>query len=354
VTRLVTTGYETGDVAEIGRSQVGTNGSITLQTASPAARTPGVYCLRVATVGNSAGIPTFKEFDLGTSKTDLWVRFSLWCSLAREAAFAMVADSAGTAQACITWAPDGFLRLRLGNADSGTLLGTSALTVAANTWHTIDWRMQISSTTSGIGEVWLDGSRQINFSGDNTNTANANVRYVWLGYGVTVGSIGGGQYFAFDDIAINDTAGTLNNGQIGEGRVVLLKPTGAGSNTNQTRGGTDTGANWSQTSELPPSLTQYVYAATAGVRDTYALQDLPAGSWAVNAVEVVAYAQNSDASAGSLAPTIKSGPTTSEGTATALAATASYVRHLYETDPATGLGWTTSAANALEAGTTVR
>jgi hypothetical protein len=159
---------------------------------------------------------------------------------------------------------------------------------------------------------------------------------------------------AFDDLAVNDTAGTVNNGQIGDGRVVLLKPNGAGGNAGQSRGGSDSGANWSQVEELPPSMTDYVYSATAGTRDTYALEDIPAGSWSVNCAEVLAYAQNSDAGGGSLGLTVKSGATTNEGTAQSLTATAAYYRQLYEADPATSVAWTNAAVNALEAGTTVR
>jgi hypothetical protein len=170
---------------------------------------------------------------------------------------------------------------------------------------------------------------------------------------ITIGAVNG-YYHAFDDIAINDTNGSINNGQIYDGRVVLLLPNGAGSTTGQTRGGTDSGANWSQVDELPPSLTDYVYSATAGTRDTYTLENLPAGTWAVNCCQVLAYAQNNDAGAGSLGLTVKSGATTNEATAQALVVGAQYYRQLYETDPDTSAAWTTSAVNALEAGTTVR
>jgi hypothetical protein len=161
-------------------------------------------------------------------------------------------------------------------------------------------------------------------------------------------------YAAFDDLAVNDTAGTLNNGQIRDGRVVLLVPTGAGSNTALTRGGTDSGANWSQVDELPPSMTDYVYSATAATRDTYALSDLPAGIASINVADVVALVQNSDAGAGSIGLTVKSGSTTNEGSALALGATAAFIHQQYETDPATSAAWTASAINALEAGVTVR
>jgi hypothetical protein len=225
--------------------------------------------------------------------------------------------------------------------------------MSIDAWHLIEWRYQITSSTVGTTEVWLDGARVITFTGDNSQSGTSvNVASLLLGVQNTITV--SGYYQAIDDIAANDTAGSINNGQIFDGRVVLLKPTGAGSNAAQTRGGTDSGANWNQVDEFPPSLTDYVYSATPGTRDTYALADLPAGTWAVNAVEALAYAQNSDASAGSLGLTVKSGATTNEGAAQALGVSGQYFRQLYETDPATSAAWTTAAVNALEAGTTVR
>jgi hypothetical protein len=74
----------------------------------------------------------------------------------------------------------------------------------------------------------------------------------------------------------------------------------------------------------------------------------------INVVEAIALAQNSDAGAGSIGLTIKSGATTNEATAISLGTSAGYVTSRWETDPATTAAWTTSAVNALETGATVR
>jgi hypothetical protein len=357
VTRLLTCGYETGDINEAGVTNVGSSALLTVVTASPTPRLSGSYCLKCTSFATNG--TSYKAFSLGT-KTEVWIRFGFWAHPATDAServFAGLLDSVNGFQACITFNPvDGLIRARqYGSQGSiaGTLLGASSLTMSIDAWHLIEWRHQMTSATVGTTEVWVDGARVINFTGDNTQTGTA-VNVATLQLGVATATTVSGYYQAIDDIAVNDTAGSINNGQIYDGRVVLLKPTGAGSNTNQTRGGTDSGANWNQVDEFPPSLTDYVFSATAGTRDTYALGDLPAGTWAVNACEVLAYAQNSDASAGSLGLTVKSGATTNEGTAQALGISGQYFRQLYETDPATSAAWTTAAVNALEAGTTVR
>lgn len=361
MTRLLTCGWETGDINESGVTTIGTsNNTVTVVNSTPTPRSPGVYCLKLTATGTTSW-QSYKAFTVAAAKTDIWVRFAIYIHSAGstgESTIGGTLDSVGMAVNCINWDPSSnVMYLRQGNGFGGTLLATSTGTLTPDVWRLIDWRTQITNASSGVTEVWVDGTRIINFSGDNSYFAALNnVQTVRLGLTTINGNSPSGAYFAFDDIAINDTNGTINNSQIGDGRVVLLKPNGAGSNTNQTRGGTDSGANWSQVDEMPPALTDYVYATTAGTRDTYALENIPAGvtGWPINNIEVVAYAQKSDALAGSLAPTVVSGATTDEGAATALTTSPSYVRQQYETDPNTSAAWTAAALNALEAGTTAR
>jgi hypothetical protein len=342
MTRLVTTGWETGNPDE---NQTGAaDAAWTCTTSSPVPKSPSVYALRAT--GGSAG----KQWVFAAAKTDVYVRVRFYSvSITSIGSLFAFYDSAATLQVHMDWSTaDNLLRVYRGSGTTNLIGGPSTLPAPINTWHLLEMRWQATSATVGIIQVWLNGTLVINVSGvDNTATANVNVQRFEINAGSGTGS-------GFDDLAINDTAGSINNGQIGDGAVVLLKPTGAGSNTAQTRGGTDSGANWSQVDEVPASMTDYVFSATAATRDTYALQDLPAGSWTVNTVEVVAYAQNSDAGAGSLGLTVKSGATTNEGTAQSLGTTAMFLRQQYELDPNTTAAWTNANVNALEAGTTVR
>lgn len=352
MTRLVTCGWETGDVNEQG--SFGGSASDAVVTSTPAPRSPGSYCWKTST----ANLSGYRSFAFAATKTDVWVRFAVFLHGATGGAgqeIVQFLDSTGSLQGCVAWqSTDQFLRVYRNTASGGLVLGTSILQLPPDQWHTVEVRWQITSTTVGTVEVWVDDTRWLNLTSvDNTNTVNANVQSVRVGATSTLGSVAG-TYMAVDDLAINDTAGSINNGQIHDGRVVLLKPNGAGSNTGLTRGGTDTGANWSQTNELPPSMTQYVFSATAAIRDTYALEDVPAGSWTVNCCEVLALAQNSDTGTGSLGLTVKSGATTNEGTAQNLGTGAQYFRQLYELDPNTSAAWTVANVSALEAGVTVR
>lgn len=351
MTRLVTCGWETGDVNESNATGGGSSGSVV--SSSPTPRSPGTYCLQFSWSVYPSATNGYRQWVLPAPITDIWTRFGFYPVTAfSEQIFISFLDSSGGNQGYVSWNPtDTLMRAYTG---SNTLLGTSTLPVAGSLWHTVEVRWQITSATVGTVEVWVDGQRFINATGvDNTATSNLNVQRVQIG-GMNSTTI---TNFSFDDLAINDTNGTINNGQIGDGRVVFLRPNGASlvSNTNQSRGGTDSGANWDQVNDVPFSMSDYVYSSTVGTRDTYTLQDIPAGTWAVNCVQEVVQALNSDSGAGAIGLTLVSGSTTVEGTAQTLVISAqNLLGPVYETDPNTGAAWTNAAVNALEAGTTVR
>ncbi|HEY1292923.1 MAG TPA: hypothetical protein VGJ60_07590 [Chloroflexota bacterium] len=350
--RLLTCGWETGDPNEAGTNFLGPSAEIFAVNSTPVPRA-GNWCCRMG-INSISGADVYKTFNFG-ARTEVWVR---WAAQFRSPQLAggtewMVArlrDSGGTAVACLTYSRvDGFIRARQGGATNTTLLGTSQ-SAPLLVWHTLEWRHQMTSLTQGITELWVNGSQQISFSGDNSAGTLLNVAQLDLGvWGST-------RYWwhAVDDLAINDTTGAINNGRPGDGRVVLLTPNAVGSSTTWLRlSGPDSGANWSQVDDNPMAMTDYVESFTIGDRDLYAVADLPAITTSVNAVDNLVLAQAVDVGA-SLAPTIKSGTTINEAAASALTTTPAYVRTQYETDPNTSAAWTPAAVNAAEVGITAR
>lgn len=360
MTRLMTSGWETGDPNESGTTIVDVLGVMTLSAVSstPTPRA-GNYCLKGLATTNTANnnFGLYKQFILPSAAADMWVRFAIYLHFSTgggEVTLITFLDPTSQATACVTYnVGDSLLRARQSLYYAGALLGVSAVSMAQDTWHLIEVRQQITSTTAGITEVWLDGNRVINFSGDNTSSSGLTTQYVCVGSVYTSNAIGTGGYWAIDDLAINDTSGSLNNARPGDGRVVLLTPSGAGVNAPVLlRGGTDSGANWSQVDEVPPSLLDFVYSNTPGDRETYAMTDLPANA-GVRVVEELIFGRNSDVGAGSIGPTIKSGSTTNELTAISMGTSVGYIGGRWETDPATGIAWSSAAVNAVEAGVTI-
>lgn len=354
MTRLLTTGYETGDVEEAGVTVLGANTTFTCVNTNPVPRA-GSFCWKIDNPSSTFNV-SYKSFLLPAAKTDVWARWAVYVhftsTITRTVTLAKWMDATANDQLELRWDMDTeAFEVRRGS----TSVATGSGTMPADSWHVLEWRIQILTATTGLTEVWLDGNKIVDFSGDTSNTATLNVQSLRLGMNNSSAS-SGNNFIAFDDIAINDTLGTVNNGRPQDGRVVLLQPTGAGSSAQWVRGGTDTGANWSQVSELPPSLAQYVGSATVGNRDLYAFSDLPGGIaiQAVNVVEAIAYAVNSDAGGGSIAPTIKSGAVTNEATAIGLSTSAAYIQGRWEQNPDGNVAWTPAAVNAIEVGVTVR
>ena len=358
MTRQLTLGWETGDIAEMGTTTIGTNNSLTVVNTTPTPRA-GSYCLKSTITSSATWGPTFLTVSWAAAKAEVWVRFAFFLHTSGSAnlAIAELRDPTPASQTALAIGQsDGLLRLYRGGVTTGTLLGTASTAMGLDSWHVIEWRTLISTTTTGTSEVWLDGNQVITLSGDNSNTATLTVQSLLLGCASAGGAVGStGAYMAFDDLAVNDTtASTPNNARPGDGRIILLKPNGAGSSTQLARGGTDTGANYSQVNEIPPSMAQYVGSPTVAQRDLYALDNLPVAAQSINVVEVIALAQNSDAGGGSVGLTVKSGATTNEAAAIGLSTSSAYVRSRWETDPNTGAAWTGTAIDALEAGVTVR
>jgi hypothetical protein len=104
---------------------------------------------------------------------------------------------------------------------------------------------------------------------------------------------------------------------------------------------------------FPNSDVDYVHTAAAGATDTYAMEDAGSASGAVLAVRVAAYARKEAAALHSFAVVARTGGTTYVGTPSDLPATLAYawVKSTWVTNPGTGVAWTLSDVNGLEAGT---
>jgi hypothetical protein len=100
-------------------------------------------------------------------------------------------------------ATTGTISLRNGAYSSGTILGSSASPISANTTHYLEW--DITFANSAAYNVYLDGVSIISGTGDTTATANNTISGVSLQSGVGAGVV------TFDDFYLFDTSGSINN-----------------------------------------------------------------------------------------------------------------------------------------------
>lgn len=222
---------------------------------------------------------------------------------------------------------------------------TTSTTFSTNTTYRIEFYGLIHDTT-GAYRLQVDGvvpgksgGGTMDQSGlDTRNGATTTINRWRLGAGTTLES--------FTDDHAFDTAGN----DIGAGQVETLYPNGAGDLADLTRGGADSGANWSQCDEATANgATDYVQSTGSNQRDTYTFQNRSI-SGTPRAVQVTTYVI---AVTGS--PTFKNQLRISgvnyDG-ATTHTATSGFdcYTEIWNTNPATTAAWTDADIDGLQAG----
>lgn len=241
----------------------------------------------------------------------------------------------------------------------GTALAT--FTVGIDAWHYIE---VYYDTTAADGSekvtIKYDGSDQVTRT-DLTLTSKT-ITVIQAGmYNGSASAITGTDVY-FDDIAINNGTGTLNNSWCGEGKIVASLLTGAGDNAATT-------GIYSYINEIPPTNTAtsgstMIELDSNGVIADYNTTDsstLGIDSYdTIVAVSVLARVREEAAGTSSYQLRIKSasGGTVTSTTAadagnatprTNPASTTAWLRPLYsETDPTTGVAWTPTGTNSID------
>jgi hypothetical protein len=241
------------------------------------------------------------------------------------------------------------MTVKRGAPNVGTALETGTQVISQDVWHCLEIWIYVDND-AGTGRVVtkVDGTQDIDYTGDTQATANANVRaFRLMYYSATRFSMG-----FLDDIAINDTAGAVNNSWIGRGGIHGIVPDGVGNYTDLHAQGHANA--WDCISEVPPDDADYVYDDVVDQKSTYALTALVPATGTIDCINVIMRAKLDAAGAGNIARLIRSNGTDSQGADVGLDATAKTITEIIETDPSGGGAWTIARVNALEAGAVVR
>lgn len=232
---------------------------------------------------------------------------------------------------------------------SSTLLDQSSPSaLVVGSWQYFEVFLFIHDST-GRFVVKLDGVTIIDFTGDTKPTTVTDVYQVDF-----EGMENTNTYW--DDMVINDDAGGINDDFPGVIFLEPLRPTAAGDQTGLSRGGTDSGANWSQVDEAPADGVEYVFDTVVDEYDLYNIENftLPANA-TINNVIVKARAQL-DSGSGSLAIMVKAGTTEAQSPDITLAPGPGWVLHDYVWDlnPDDSAAWEDADIDALQIGVKVR
>lgn len=365
MTRLLQCGWESGDAFQLGAPfGAGAFAAPTAVASSPAPRS-GTYCLKCT--NSNGGISGWANASRTTfahaSKTELYYAFGLYRSDSEtntkpSRVVFYTTDTVGNVNNMLTAEDDGAMRayfVTTGGAapatSSGiTLIGTASTTISNNVWTLIEVHIIASTTTGGTYEVKVNGTTVLTATSQRTCQTNAN--FGGFGLQFVRGQAGGGatgSFTAFDDVRVNDTAGSVNNSWPGDEQILMLIPNAAGDSTQFTRGGADSGVNYGQVDERPPnSLTDYVYDTTVNNLDLYNLPTVTVTS--ISAVDVIMQAFTPDGSGGTMHLVTKTGAGQSDGTAQPLTGVPRYLHRLLELDPADSAAWSQTKINALQVG----
>lgn len=240
--------------------------------------------------------------------------------------------------------------LELWDEQAAAQQGSDSSALSLNTWYRVEMSY---NRTSGAIEAFIDG---VSFASGTTITgADANV----MRWGV-IDSATCDLYW--DDVAINNSAGSVNNGLPGAGSIVASLPTAAGDNAATT-------GIFSYINEVPPSdtatsgSTMIELDSNAVVADYNVTDSATLGIDSydtITAISILARVREEAAGTSSYQLRVKSasgGTVTSTAAADAGNATArtnpngttAFGRPLIsETDPTTGVAWTPTGTNSID------
>jgi len=323
VTRLFHTGFETGHLGVFSSTVGAWDANFAITTAQ---KRTGNYSLYIGTGGKRAVIA------VPGNPTSLYVRLG-FRYVSGNAIILYFLDSSGTRQVGLHI--DGGSGVLQAKAVNTMLASGSA--VPPNEWICYEIYVLIDNT-NGRFVVKRNGSTDIDFTGD-TRQGLADIGSVTLGYDSSFAGY-------YDDIAINDTNGAANNSWIGQGGVIGLKPSGAGTYSEWTP---SAGDNYAAVDEIPPSEADYVQASVADKRDLYAMENMPAGTWRVDAVTWWARGVLDAAGDSYIARLMRQDGVDFVGADQGLDVTYKYVREVMANAP-DGTAWTAAKVNAIEAG----
>lgn len=241
---------------------------------------------------------------------------------------------------------DGTLSVfRVASNGTGTLLGTTSVSLQANVFAYVEVKVKISDSV-GTVDVRINGVSALSLTGQDTQGGtSAAWTSVRMGFTSTTTTR---YYVDFDDFVLMDGSGSYNNDFIGDVTISVLKPNGAGNSTDWTP---SAGSNYQCVDEaLVNDDTDYVSSSTLNAKDLYAMEDCAVGA-DIRAIQVVTAMRKGTEGPGKIKHVVRSNSTDYDSSEMSLGGTAySFNRTIWETDPATAAQWTESGWNAAQVG----
>jgi hypothetical protein len=323
MTRLFTDGAEMGDTLSF---------DLTIATSVSTVHKTGVY-------GYSIGDGYARKYIPASS--EIYVRWNLAVAPITDYPGVTILQwmKGGTALGSVRWNSTTHV-LYLYTGDS-TLVGTSTVLVHANTWYLIELRIKIDNS-SGALQLKINNDTAITFSGDTQPGADTTIDTVNFVSAEYLGE-------TIDDIAINNTAGAVDNSWCGDGHVVLLSPNAVGDSSQLIPSSGST--NYLMVDEIPADNdTTYVSGSVANSEDLYNLSSSASG---VEILRVWGEGRAKDSTTGSGIVQVLLKTESTEYSSANIMLTTNYAPisgSVYTVNPSSGSAWTATQLDALQVG----
>jgi hypothetical protein len=256
-----------------------------------------------------------------------------------------------TTQISLNLNSDFTLTVMRGPHDAGTALGTTTAPIPAGSFTYVELQVLIHPS-AGTVAVRINGAAVLSLTGQNTRASGTST-WTSIGLGVFDSVINTTSSTTttidYDDLYVLDGAGAAPlNGFLGDCRIDVRFPTGAGATTGWTP---NTGANWAAVDDAAPDDdTTYTSAPAAGVTDTFVVQDAPVAGAAIYGVQHCVSAKKTDSGAATIAPVIRHGGTDYPGADQSPSTAYTVLLQIAALNPGTAAAWTEAGFNAAEFG----
>lgn len=281
---------------------------------------------------------------LNLSSASVYTGFAFGCtSLSSVQSVSLFTVNTSTGSLSIRLLATGALRVLRGAVNIGESAGG---VISQSTWHHIQVYCFIDDSAGRV-QIYVDGASVINFTGDTNSATTVNV------YTVTYQGVASAGRCCFDDIVINSSAGSVNNGLPGQVRLLPVQPRAAGDLSQLTRAGVDLGNNFAQV-RAPGNEFSMLQTNTTNNADLYLtdIPDLPADAVITNVIVKARLRVQLGTRNGALL--IKSGGTQEQGSDFALSAGWRWYEHVAAVNPADSGAWAEADLNGLQIGVKAR
>jgi hypothetical protein len=241
-----------------------TNSNISVTNSAPSAFVPGGYYYKTYySFGNDGGLKTVDTL----YEVYLRARILFTSPISSEVLIFPIFLSGGNVQAALGVSPASKFSFIRGS----TLVEESSILAMDDRWYLIEIYYKAHNTT-GSFVTYIDGNLCINFTGDTEQYTGTGFNQ--LMYNARQADVGN---LCIDDVAMNDTTGTVDNSWCGEGHITMIYPSGSGTINNFLNSGSVSGsANYLYVSDFPSDgNTSYVYCSgsNVGFKDQYAMSN---------------------------------------------------------------------------------